>query len=339
MDLPGVWALLENEKSGRHGIVTRRINPKAPCDVRLGIEKPSNAKLLIVRVLSRTLGSDVREFSSAGIEVLTPTLPPADAERSDIAIKLADGRYSDLFSTLVEDFIRHLSSCTSEAQTGPALLARLRQWQELLKRLGPEGLSQDAQNGLFAEIWFLREYLFPALGTSRTVSFWTGPEAANQDFQLGKLAFEVKSSVGQQHQKMAIASERQLDDAGLKALVIFFVSLDARPGREMTLRKLVQSVRDILSAEPGAVELFDAKLLASGYIEAQSHLYNRLSYTVRNSAFFRVAGKFPRVIERDLLPGVGDVGYSIQVSACSDFMIGESEIQTLIRGVNRGRRE
>ena len=339
MDLPGVWALLENEKSGRHGIVTRRINPKAPCDVRLGIEKPSNAKLLIVRVLSRTLRSDVREFSSAGIEVLTPTLPPADSERSDIAIKLADGRYSDLFSTLVEDFIRHLSSCTSEAHTGPALLARLRRWQELLKRLGPEGLSQDAQTGLFAEIWFLREYLLPALDASRTVSFWTGPEAANQDFQLGKLAFEVKSSVGQQHQKMAIASERQLDDTGLKALVIFFVSLDARPGPEMTLKKLVQNVRDILSAKPGAAELFDAKLLACGYIEAQSHLYDRVSYTIRNSAFFRVAGRFPRVIERDLLPGVGDVGYSIQVSACADFMIGESEIQTLIRGVNRGRRK
>jgi hypothetical protein len=339
MDLPGVWGLLENEKSKRHGIVTRRVNPKAPCDVRLGIEKPSNAKLLIVRVLSRTLRSDVREFSSAAIEVLTPALPPADSERTDIAIKLGDDRYSDLFSTLVEDLIRDLSSCTSEPQTGPALIARLRRWQELLKRLGPGGLSQDAQNGFFAELWFLREYLLPALGPSKAVPGWTGPEAANQDFQFGKIAFEVKSSVGQQHQKMLVASERQLDDTGLQALVIFFVSLDVRPGSEMTLRKLVQKVRDILSAEPLAAELFDAKLLASGYIEAQSHLYDRVSYTVRSSAFFRVAGKFPRVIERDLIPGVGDVGYSILVSACSDFLISRSEIETLIREVRRGRRK
>ena len=138
---------------------------------------------------------------------------------------------------------------------------------------------------------------------------------------------------------MAIASERQLDDTGLNALVIFFVSLDARPGSEMTLRKLVQNLRDTVSAEPDAVEVFDAKLLASGYIEAQSHLYDRISYTVRSSSFFRVTGKFPRVIERDLIPGVGDVGYSILVSACSDFLISSPEIETIIREVRRGRRK
>ena len=82
--------------------------------------------------------------------------------------------------------------------------------------------------------------------------------------------------------------------------------------------EMVASIRDILSKAPPTTRLFDDKLLDEGYMDAHAELY-RSGYAFRSVRVYRVRPGFPRILESDLKSGVGDVSYSVVLSACEPF--------------------
>ena len=82
-----------------------------------------------------------------------------------------------------------------------------------------------------------------------------------------------------------------------------------------------------------AGELLDVKLVQAGYLEQQRELYEDVGYTARESNLFQVRNGFPRIVERDLVPGVGDVHYSVSVAECKHFVVEKSNLLEQIRGV------
>jgi hypothetical protein len=176
----------------------------------------------------------------------------------------------------------------------------------------------------------IREHLIGALGLRPAIAAWTGASRTSQDFQLPRAAIEVKTTAGKQHQKLSIVSERQLDDAGLEVLLLLHLSLDVRQGAGESLVSLVGQVRDLVAQDPLSAEALESKLLAYGYVDAHSSRYEGTGYLVRQSNFFRVMAGFPRIVEKDLRSGVGDVSYSIQVSECMHHAVPASGALALV---------
>ena len=79
---------------------------------------------------------------------------------------------------------------------------------------------------------------------------------------------------------------------------------------------------------------FEGALVERGYIDEQAWRYQKTGYTVRESNMFRVTKGFPRLTERDLPLGVGDLTYSISVVECKNFAVPVEEVVAHIR---RGR--
>jgi hypothetical protein len=140
----------------------------------------------------------------------------------------------------------------------------------------------------------------------------------------------VKTTSAKQHQKLAIASERQLNDMGAGVIVLLHLSLDVRQGQGETLPGIVASVRSFVAEDTIARDELENLLFEIGYLDIHAPRYDNISYSIREQNYFKVGADFPKIIESDLRNGVGDVRYSISVAECKHFSIPESEVIVLI---------
>jgi Putative PD-(D/E)XK family member, (DUF4420) len=168
------------------------------------------------------------------------------------------------------------------------------------------------------------------LGLFKGFHCWTGPKGTQQDFQFSRCAIEVKTTSAKQHQKLAIASERQLDGTGAGTIVLLHLSLDVRQGQGETLTTMVANVRSLVAGDAIARDELENLLFEIGYLDIHANRYDNIGYTIREHNYFKVGTDFPKIIESDLRNGVGDVRYTISVAECKRFSIPESEVIALM---------
>jgi hypothetical protein len=331
MKIEDVWSLLEQDGNDvSSGYLTRRILPNVDYDIFIAIEKPSNTRLLILRVSGALLDRKAAYPASSSFTVNRIALPQDGEEYGTLQLVLTNARYKDIFTTLVQDIVDYLASVTEGRAAISAFITRLKRWQAFLEKHNPEGLSETAQQGLYGELWFLRQLVFPNLELLQGLRCWTGPKGTQQDFQFPRCAVEVKTTSVKQHQKLAIASERQLDDTGAGTIVLLHLSLDVRQGQGETLPEMVASVRLLVAEDAISRDELENLLFEIGYLDIHATRYESVGYTIREHNYFRVGEDFPKIIESDLRNGVGDVRYTISVAECKRFSVPESEVIALV---------
>jgi hypothetical protein len=325
-----LWQALEEEshnKQGR-GILVRRIYPQSKCNLFLGFEKPENKRIFLLRI-NRSVLPPIGSLPEArGIEILARPLPYDGKHEISLGIILKEPRFQDIFTTLVDDIAERIAVLPSEKESVATFVSRLQRWQKFLEN-SSEGLGDEAQRGLYGELYFLREYVLQKLGPLGIFA-WTGWRRTAQDFQFPGCAVEVKTSAAKQHQKLKIASERQLDDTNLGSLFLYHLSLEQSQGNGETLVDVVETIRGVLISDPAAKEALEDALLESGYLQAHAFRYAKNGYRIRESNVFKVTEGFPRIIERDIPNGVGDVAYSIIVAECKHHSIPASEMEAML---------
>jgi Putative PD-(D/E)XK family member, (DUF4420) len=332
MNLEEIWQELVRKAAGqsRHGILQRRILPDARCDLFIAVERPSGRRVFLIRVQEAAARRLERPPRMRGCEISITRLPDDPADKLSVCVFLNEARFTDVFTSLSEDLARHLEPVQSDVEIVNALVGRLQRWQKFLQR-SPDGLGEDAQRGLFGELWFMRHYLIDGVGALEAVRAWRGPENAIHDYQLRTLSVEVKTTIAKQHTKFLVSSERQLDSSRVARLVVFHVAVEAvRPGT-ITLPALVSDVRSALSQNAEARDLLEDLLLDAGYLDRHEQLYENVAYVVRSHHAFHVRDGFPRLTETALPPGVGDLSYSVVISNCVPFIVEDEEFRSLLQ--------
>ncbi len=104
------------------------------------------------------------------------------------------------------------------------------------------------------------------------------------------------------------------------------ISLEETRISGKSLVDIVKEIRELLKEKVLSLQVFEEGLFNSGYLDSHSNLYKNLFYNIRECNLFKVINGFPRIIEKDLLNGVGDVRYSITVSECKHFEVNYSDI-------------
>lgn len=323
MNIEQIWAELDAE-AGTTGRFRRRIHQESVADLYLVVEKPANTRALLVDVdLS---GVELGELPSGrGMDLRRV---PATSGGQALELVLSKQSFADLFDTLVTDVAKAAAEGVDKTDVAARVTARVRRWQRFLRE-NSTGLSGERQQGLFGELYFLRRILLGTVSSTDAVEAWVGWRHDPQDFAFGAAAVEVKTTKGAAPQLLRISSERQLDTTALEHLALFHLSVDAREGSGQTLPDLVAEIRNALQ-DAVALDLFDDRLFQGGYLDAQAAQYST-GYTVRAAAIFLVAAGFPRLVEADCPEGVGDVGYSVAVSALTPFAVDASVLIPLIR--------
>jgi hypothetical protein len=202
----------------------------------------------------------------------------------------------------------------------------------MLQNIAETGLTPEVRRGLFGELTILRDHLLPAMPAREAVRAWTGPTAANQDFQLPASAIEVKTSSGKEPQTLVISNERELDERGTVQLILAHLSLDERRGGNgESLNAAVERTRAAVT-DIGARAVLVDLLVRAGYLMHQRDMYDEPRYTVREQRFWHVTGDFPRITEADLRQGVGDCRYRIATAGLDPYLMTEEAVATALRG-------
>lgn len=324
-----IWEQLEGNTSAVAGLFKQRFSDTSGCDAFLGIKYPEGYRMLIVKV-PFSMGKDFNlryEFRGLKFEKV---YDPDNSNFLLLNLVLVDGQFQDVFDSLVSDVLSNIINESAITVILKNYTNRLIKWQSLFERFNPEGLSAEEQRGLFGELFFIRKFLQNNADFLNIITSWVGPERQIRDFQAGMWSVEVKTTHGNNHQRIQVSSERQLDVSHLEYLFLFHLSLELRQQSGETLNQIVDAVSEMLISDMPALNMFKSKLLQGGYFNHHRTLYDSTGYFIRNSEFFRVDRDFPRIEEKDIRAGVGDVKYSIIVSHCSEFIKTEQYVfQTL----------
>jgi hypothetical protein len=319
-----LWKDMETEaqRISGTGVLKRMIAPDAACTMFLGVQRPSLNRLFMLQAPRSIMPPREQIPESKGFE-LTVQITGEEAEtHATFVLTSTNKMYNEVFSAMVENLFHCLNSCKAEDQIVRTFLQRLAAWQQFFQKNGVNGLGEQAQRGLYGELYFIRNHLLSTPNQfAEEMSGWTGSKNRQHDFQFGKTVVEVKTCSTMQHQKLQISSEQQLDATLVGNMFVFHLSLSSVENHADTLPALVAGLREILHANYAASALFEQSLLERGYLDTQAWRYQKTGYVIRESNAFRVADGFPRLTERDLPPGVGDLTYTISVAECRKFAV------------------
>ncbi len=324
--IENIWIGLESVTSNHSGLLYKRYSAEVLPDVFIALKAPEKLRCIAFRISAAFPFKETQWNKLKDIKI--ETLPDeSDKSKKFLLILLLNKQHKDIFSTLCEDLIFGVSDVSTEQNLVEKLLERLAKWQSLFEKVGKQGLSDEAQRGLYGEIYFLRFFLTNNSDKNYCVKSWLGPEKSIQDFQYSNWAVEVKTTHGNNHQKIHITSERQLDDSIIEKIFLFHLSLDVRMENGESLNILIDAVSELLNDNTMATNLFKLKLLESGYYDIHKPLYDERGYTIRQENIYRVTDNFPRITENQIPIGVGDVRYSIVLSESEEWRINH---QTLL---------
>ena len=330
MKINQIWEELANDKSFTRGLLFRRYSGSVLPDVYVALQRPE--KLLCVYVsISETTEVNISNFSNLQEIQVDLYASPNEKGKNILIFKLLNFEHKDIFAVLCEDLIASIASETNEKKLIREILNRFEKWKSLFNKIGLQGLRPEEQRGLFGELYFLRKFLQSGNDFLSIVNTWVGTEKQVRDFQSNSWAVEVKTTHGNNHQKVNISSERQLDISNLEHLFLYHISLEQLQNSEETLNDIVDSVTEILKTETIALNKFKSKLYEVGYFDLQRNLYDAIGYHIRQDIVYKVENDFPRIEENDIRAGVGDVKYSIILSQCTPYVIDETTVFRTIK--------
>ena len=307
--IENIWQDFIENDSLRTGIILKRYSADIIPDCFVSMRMPEKIKSIAFRISTKSI--DISSLSD--LKDITSEIIPDETnkDKSLILINLADNSLSSIFAVLCEDLFQAVFTIEQELILIQELQNRFIQWKELFIMAKGSGLTLEKQIGLFGELYLLKKLILQTGLLAEILSIWTGPETGIRDFEKNNCAIEVKTTHTHNHQKIRISSERQLDTALLQYLFLFHLSIEKRNSDENTLNTIVEEIYSILGHSKLLGNILKRKLISVGYFDHHQPIYQNMSFLIREEDFYKIENSFPRIEEKDLMKGVGDVKYSI----------------------------
>lgn len=249
-----------------------------------------------------------------------------------LLIQLLDrgDRVRDIFAAICGNIANTILSIPSEKDAVKLVISQMRKWQDLFSKKLKKTLSIQEQQGLYGELLFLVKLIYSQMDKVHSVESWVGPNMAPQDFQSESWAVEVKTISVNKFPNISINGELQLDETTKEKLFLYNLVVEIVPIDGKTLPELVNEIRDSLSDENIALNLFENKLIYYGYYDIDVDAYKERRYQIRKENYYIVQGEFPRIKKDELLLGVSDVKYTITLAVSNENIMEESNVLNTI---------
>ncbi len=206
---------------------------------------------------------------------------------------------------------------------------RLQRWQKLFRKFGKKLLTEQEQQGLIGELYFLKNHLLNVFSSSEALSFWKGPFGEQQDFGFGNVAVEVKSKQGTASPYIQISSIDQLS-CNVENCFLYVVTLNVAPhniSNTLSLNKIIEEIKEVLPSSSD-LDIFENLLAEAGYMDLPE--YDEKNYLVSKESIFEVKDDFPRLQADNIPNGIISIQYKIELKECKPFEIAISDFDKRI---------
>jgi hypothetical protein len=217
-----------------------------------------------------------------------------------------------MFTLMALDVVSTLDSGSAgEEKRFQLFLARIRAWQNFMRRGPDTTLGPEAEIGLFGELAFLRSVIEGGVPPDVAVESWLGPTNGVQDFALGTGSVEVKTTIAKSGFPATIALLEQLDDSARQPLFLAAVRIRL-DSSGISLPEMIFEIRAMLVNNSVSCNSFDIKLLHAGYLDAMSEHYKR-TFVLTSTKILHVTEDFPRLIRANVPRQVLQARYELDI--------------------------
>jgi hypothetical protein len=287
-ELRFAWRALASNTAGAEGWSTIPLALTGPRKLRAGRYFPSNEEALLVGFTAVQVPPAAQLPQGHGFLVSKVDLGTEGSGGLWLALSRRTQGSLDMFTMMALDIIATLNagSATAEERLFQLFLARIRAWQDFMRRGTDATLGPEEEIGLFGELVFLRGMLDVGLPAVVAIESWLGPMNGIQDFVLGGGAVEVKTTIATVGFTATIGSLEQMDDSSRQPLFLaaIRICLDATG---MSLPTIIEDTRTLLGEDPATGHTFNVKLIHAGYLDAVAEYYKR-TFTHVSTRIMRV---------------------------------------------------
>jgi len=335
-DIKVIWR--ELEEAHVSGLVKRAIDIPSCLKMFCTYKSPDGYNGIAFS-FSQEIKVDVSPFSSLSEMEVSLFKDNSFPDSKFLLIQLLNrgDRVRDIFAAICGNIANTIQSVSTEKEAIKLVISQMRKWQDLFSKKLKSTLSIQEQQGLFGELSFLRKLICSPIDKVRSIVFWVGPNMAPQDFQSEYWAVEVKTIAANKYPNVSINGELQLDETLVEKLFLYNLVVDVVTVDGRSLPELVSELRDSLSVDNNALNLFENKLIYYGYFDIDADAYKERRYHIRKESYYLIQGEFPRIKKDDLLLGVSDVRYTITLAVPTENIVEESNVLNTIHSYERNQ--
>jgi hypothetical protein len=221
-DILEIWANIE--QSNEIGLLKRLYTNDSKLYIYAILQNPER-HCGIALSFDKSIKIDVTPFASLRDLQIMLTHDNSFINNNLLIIKLLHNQSRDVFAVMCENMIQSVLLMSSEKQVVKTIINQLGKWQTLFEKMKGEGLSFSEQQGLYGELHLLQK-IIANKNEIIAINSWVGTDKEVRDFQYKDWAIEVKTTAGNNHQKLSISSERQLDETLVEKLFLFHLSVE-----------------------------------------------------------------------------------------------------------------
>ena len=251
-----------------------------------------------------------------------------NTENEYIIISQSKDYDSGIFEIIANDITDQLEKISTQKKMISCLSDTLSKWKKFFALNSDVIMSEQLQEGLYGELLVLQKLIFNF--GDEAVSYWSGADKETHDFYVNGSAIEVKTTSAKSNEKIRISSEHQLNPKDVENTLFLYVNMVRKSRSDgTTLPEIIKSIHSGIS-EPYR-SLFEEKLFKYGYISSCEERYT-LGFHLRSYQTYKVEDTFPNIVPDNLDNGISEVTYSLDLNACSDFVIEWSDIINTLKG-------
>lgn len=323
-----IWESINNESKNDDSLAfaAREIQTDSISKLFLASNIIQNKRLLFV--LIENVPENISFPKLQGMDIsINKTSLGFYKDKDFLCLKQIIDGVDNIFELVISDIANSIINMPPENNVVATILNSLETWKLFFEKNKNKSLSVEKQKGLYGELTYLRDFVLKEIDFSTAIESWKGPDRAYHDFEFKKIAVEIKTTSGKEHKKFMISSEKQLDSLELDNLYLGLFSLNVHFNDiGQTLIDIIEECDILLTEFPAARYAFNLKLLKSGYLPEHRFEY-KTRFSISSIDFFEIIADFPRITKNNLPIGLGDIKYSVMVSACERFKIDNYQIK------------
>ena len=245
-----------------------------------------------------------------------------------IGLTLTDDQLIKSFSIMCFDLANRSKIGESVTAALSIAIDCLRNWADLFKRRGKDGLTRNEALGLWGELTTLESLLLSNMDNETLIIFsWRGPNGDQRDIGFNGFRIEVKTQLSTKAVSLRISSLEQLDDRGDHLKIVLNRISPSEEGCSLT--DLVNRLDHQFEKNNLARSEFELKIELSGFNSMSSVCQEKFGLDER--IIYTVNDEFPRLIPSNVPSGIASAEYTIRGPELTRF---EIKWVDLIRSIN-----
>lgn len=245
-----------------------------------------------------------------------------DSENYWLSFDLEDNKFQNLFYTFCSDMVNSLSDLSDAKNELEYIKNRFYNWKKMFQNVTIKELSEEKEQGIFGELYFLYKYMIPKYGVDTSILSWAGPLKFNKDFSINDTWYEIKtSSVSSTNIKITSLSQLDSENEGFLSVV--------------KVEKMSQEFNGNLSSVYNLIQLIMSQITT---IKVQDDFLNKLveyglgpdnnfgsrQFDVKNVKLYLVNNKFPRLTKNEITyEEIDNVSYLLNLTGIEKYKVEE----------------